>query len=99
MTNNAPMTAGVLLGIIFTATATAAWLSVGAIPGRSNGGGLVLTADGLAVVPCVIAAVEAIRLARGKTSTASAIGWFFAALFFLLVVLFMAAVSNSGLGD
>ena len=81
------------------AMAGAAWMSVGAIPGRSNGGGLVEAADGLAALPCLIAAVEAIRLARGKTSTASAVGWFCVALFFLLIVLFMAALSNSGLGS
>jgi hypothetical protein len=76
-----------------------AWASVGAIPGRSNGGGLVESADGLAALPCAIAAIEAIRLARGRTTPVSAIGWFAVACAFLLLALFMAALSNSGLGS
>jgi hypothetical protein len=92
--------AGVVgLALLLAAIAGAAWVSVGAIPGRSNGGGLVEAADGLAALPCVIAAYEAIRLARGRTTPASAIGWFVVACVFLLFVVFVAALSNSGLGS
>lgn len=87
------------LGILLAAMAGAAWVSIGAIPGESNGGGLVETADGLAALPCAIAAYEAIQLARGRTTPASAIGWFVVACVFLLLVFFMSAVSNSGLGS
>ena len=87
------------LALLLAAMAGAAWVSVGAIPGRSNGGGLVEAADDLAALPCAIAAYEAIQLARGRTTPASAIGWFAVACAFLLLVFFMSAVSNSGLGS
>lgn len=87
------------LALLLAAMAGGAWASVGAIPGRSNGGGLVEAADGLAVLPCAIAAYESIQLARGRTTPARAIGWFVVACAFLLLVLFVSALSNSGLGS
>jgi hypothetical protein len=87
------------LALLLAAMAGAAWVSAGAIPGRSNGGGLVEGADLLAAVPCAIAAIEAVLLFRAKTTPARAIGWFVVACAGLLVVVFVAAISNSGLGS
>ena len=79
--------------------AGAAWVSAGAIPGRSNGGGLVEGADLMAAVPCAVAAIQAVLLIRGRTTPARAIGWFAVACVFLLLVVFVAALSNSSLGS
>jgi len=87
------------LALLVAAMAGAAWVAAGAIPGRSNGGALVETAAFTAALPCAMAAFEAIRLARGRTTLSRAIGWFAAACVALLFLLFMAAVSNSGLGS
>ena len=87
------------LALLLAAMAGAAWVSADAIPGRSNGGGLVEGADLLAAVPCTVAAIQAVLLSRGKTSPGQAIGWFAVACAGLLVVLFVAAISNSGIGS
>lgn len=87
------------LALLLAAMAGAGWVAAGAIPGRSNGGALVDGAAMLAALPCVVAAIEALRLMRGTTSPKSAIGWFAVAGVMLLFLLFASAVSNSGLGS
>jgi hypothetical protein len=87
------------LALLFATMAGTARVAAGAIPGRSHGGGYVEFAAGMATVPCAIAAYEAIQFARGITTPARAIGWFVASCAFLVLVVFVAALSNSGLGS
>jgi drug/metabolite transporter (DMT)-like permease len=90
--------AGVGLGILFAAMAGTGWVAADAVPGRSNGGGFVEIAGGMAAIPCCIAAYEAIQHSRGRTTPARATGWFVAACAALLSIIVAAAISNSGLG-
>ena len=87
------------LALLVAAMAGAGWVAADAIPGRSNGGGLVEFAALVAAGPCAVAAILEIQLARGRAKTSLALGWFIAACVALLVLLFVAAISNSGLGS
>ena len=93
-------TAGAVgVATLFAAMAGAGWVAAGAIPGRSHGGELVEFAALVAAGPCAIAAILPIQLARGRTKTSLALGWFIAACVALLFLLFVASISNSGLGS
>jgi len=94
-----PGTAGALLGALSAAIAFAVVLSIDGIPGRSNGGGLVEGAAVLAAVPTAVATILAVQLFRGRTRASLAVGWFVVACVMLLFLMFVAALSNSGLGN
>ena len=94
-----PLWAGAAgLAILLAAMALVSWVAAGAIPGRSSGGEYVEAAAGIAALPCALAAYEAIQLIRGRTTPARAIAWFVTACVALVLVVFAAAISNSGLG-
>ena len=94
-----PGAAAALLSALSAASIFAVVLSLKGIPGRSNGGALVEGAAVLAAVPTAVAVILAVQLARGRTRTASAVGWFVIACAALLWLMFVAVLSNSGLGN
>jgi hypothetical protein len=94
-----PGTAGAILGALSAAVAIAVVLSIKGIPGRSNGGGLVEGFAVMAAVPTAVATILAVQLGRGRASTALVVGWFVVACAALLLLMFVAMLSNSGLGS
>ncbi len=94
-----PGLAGVLVGALSAAVAVAVELSVQGIPGRSNGGGYVEAFAIPAAGSTAIAAVLAVQLYRGRAPAGLAVGWFAVACAFLVLLMFVALLSNSGLGS